>query len=92
MCFGLLSSLILQKREIERKKQHREMIKREISKFTVRGRGGGGPGRYWNSRNDLPYDYIELHRQEKLEMAHLGQLQWVCGVCVCVCLQNVYLE
>ena len=75
-----VSCLVLQKKEFEKKKQHREFIKKELGKFAAhrRGRGGRGwmPDRYWNACGDFGtlVDPNELHRQETLERARMQRV------------------
>lgn len=75
----------MQKKEIEKKKQHREFIKKELGKFAAqrRGRGGRGwmpPGRYWNVSGDFGaiMDPNEMRRQETLEKARMQRVSG-CG-------------
>lgn len=70
---------VLQKKELERKKQHREHIKKELGKFSMlrRGRGGMPLGRYWNAGGDFgaTTDPHEMRRQETLEKARMDQMR-----------------
>ena len=77
----------LQKKEMEKKKKQREMIKNEIRKAGGipgrgwgRGRGRGGRGSYgfgnyhsdWNV-GDFSVDYNEQRRKDTLELARMRQ-------------------
>lgn len=77
----------MQKKELERKKKHRDLIKDELRKYSVqRGRGGRGRGRgrggyfamgnygSFNS-NWSAMDRNEMRRQETLDKARLEQMR-----------------
>lgn len=72
--------LPLQKKEIERKKKSRDLIKKELGPYTHYrgrgGRGGGPPGRYWNAGGDFAAigDPNQMRRQEVLEKARLDKI------------------
>ena len=71
----LFSDCSLQKKEMEKRKKQRELIKSEIRKAGG-VRGGWGRGR-WRGRGgggtDWSMDYNQQHRQDTLELARKRQ-------------------
>jgi hypothetical protein len=70
----ILVLFLVQKKEMEKRKQHRDQIKKELSKFSGRGRGRGMPlNRYWNDFGSTT-DRNEMRRQETLDKARMEQM------------------